>query len=297
MAVSHIYAPHKRRRTTTVSIRGIDYAIHEWGEPGQPNFVYLHGFFDCAATFQLVVDALGGDWHVIAPDLRGFGDSHGPVAGYWFPDYLADLDAILARFCPDEPARLVGHSMGANVAGLYAGAFPERVRAFVNIEGFGLADSDPADAPARYRHWIESTREPRALPVYDDFAALAERICARNPRIERSAAEFVARCWGREEDGKVRLAADPAHRRVNPILYRRAEAEACWRAVAAPVRVIAGSNSEFAKAADERLGVGSVDLPFANATLEVIDGAGHMLHFDEPRRLAAAIEAFLAEYL
>jgi pimeloyl-ACP methyl ester carboxylesterase len=297
MAESHIYAPARPRRTSIRRIRGFDCAIHEWGDPGQPRFVYLHGFFDCAATFQLVVDALERDWHVIAPDLRGFGDSRGAAESYWFPDYLADLDALLAESWPDGPVRLVGHSMGANVAGLYAGAFPDRVGALVNLEGFGLDDSDPDDAPARYRQWIEAGREMPTLTRYADFAALAERICGRNARMDRAAAEYVARCWGREEDGEVRLAADPRHRLVNPVLYRRAEAEACWRAVTADVLLVAGGKSEFARGADERLGVASLDLPFPNASVRVIEEAGHMLHFDAPAELAAAIEAFFGKTL
>ncbi len=297
MALSHIYTPVAARRTSDIPIRGIDYAVHEWGEADAPLIVVLHGFLDCGPTFQFVVDKLKRDWHVVAPDLRGFGDSHGSVHAYWFPDYLADLDALLERYSPDAPALLVGHSMGGNIAGLYAGAFPERVRAFVNLEGFGLPDSDPADAPARYRQWISGGRSEPRFADYPDFAALADRIAERSPAIGRPEAEFVARCWAREQGGAVVLRADPLHRLRNPVLYRRAEAESCWQTATADVLLVAGGQSEFAAGADAEVGAGSVGLPFSRASLEVVDNAGHMLHFEAPATLAALIDGFFGQHL
>ena len=260
--------------------------MHEWGNPQSPTFVYLHGWGDTASTFQFVVDSLAGEWHIVAPDWRGFGDSRGNVCSYWFPDYLADLDRLLDWLSPGQPLPLVGHSMGANIAGLYAGSFPERVSAFVNIEGFGMPDSEPAEAPARYRAWIEQSRSPASFSDYADFAALASRVRKRSPRMSASNARFVAECWGkREADGRVRLRADPLHKLPNPTLYRRAEAEACWRSIAAPVLLVCGSDSEFA------------ELSYPTASAVEIDLAGHMLHFEAPEALARAIETFLVTTL
>ena len=178
---------------------------------------------------------------MIAPDWRGFGRSSCRCSGYWFPDYLADLHALLEEISPHEPLRLVGHSMGANVAALYAGTFPERVKAFVNIEGFGLADASPTDAPARYRAWIEAARAPLAFSEYDNFSMLADRIGKRHPSLAAAETAFIARQWAiREADGKVRLRADPLHKLPNPVLYRRAEAEACWHAATAEMRLVVG---------------------------------------------------------
>jgi pimeloyl-ACP methyl ester carboxylesterase len=297
MADAHIYTPVKTRRSSKLSIRGIDYTVHEWGQADAPLIVFLHGFLDCGPTFQFVVDRLERDWHIVAPDLRGFGDSHGDVHAYWFPDYLADLDTLLTDLSPDLPARLVGHSMGANIAGLYAGAFPERVRAFVNLEGFGLPDSNPADAPARYRQWISGGRAEPRFQHYPNFAALADRVAERNPLMGRPEAEYVARCWARENGNAVELRADPLHRLKNPVLYRRAEAEACWHLVTADVLLVAGGASEFAGGANVISGAESLGLTFEGASLEVIDGAGHMLHFEAPATVAKSIEAFFAPHL
>ena len=289
MTTTATYGPGTPRGEKRLRIREVDYCLHEWGHSKSPLFVYLHGWGDTGSTFQFVVDALRAEWRVVAPDWRGFGRSSCRCTSYWFPDYLADLHDLLGRLSPDEPVRLVGHSMGANVAALYAGTYPERVTAFVNIEGFGLPDSDAADAPSRYRAWIEAANGPLAFSDYDDFAALAHRIGKRHPQMTAGEAAFVASEWAtRADDGKVRLRADPVHKLPNPVLYRRAEAEACWRAATADTLLVTGSDSNLAKAA-----TASSTPTSPRARSVALDGAGHMLHFEVPAALATAIEDFL----
>ena len=279
------YRPLRTGRKRVLDIREVRYNVTEWGDPAAPTFIYLHGWADTSETFQFVIDALQDEWYVVAPDWRGFGRSAVAGTSYWFPDYLADLHVLLDTYFPDEPARLVGHSMGGNVAALYAGTMPERVRALVNIEGFGLRDSSPDDAPSRYRQWLQQMQAGPSFSTYPDLRKLAVRIAKRHPLLTPERAAFVARAWARErEDGRVALRADPLHKLPNPVLYRRAEAAACWRAITADVLHIAGDTGKFAP--DQ-----------GDAPLVTIDGAGHMLHFDAPERLAASIEDFLRKYL
>ncbi len=288
-----VYQPVVARRKRTYAVRGVDYAVHEWGSEDAPLLIYLHGWGDCGSTWQLVVDRLQHDWHVVAPDWRGFGRTRVEGTSYWFPDYLADLHALAAIVAPDEPLRLVGHSMGGNIASLYAGIMPERVRALINIEGFGLPDSMPDDAPARYRDWIEQVQAAPTFSGYRDFAALAARIRKRNPAMTASAAEFVAREWAEVgDDGAVRLRADPKHKLPYPVLYRRAEAAACWRAVTADVLLISGRTSWLLR----KYG-GPGDDMFPDAERLMLESAGHMPHFEAPAALAAGIEAFLTRHL
>ena len=287
------YSPLRRSIRREFDIRGACYSVTEWGDPGAPLFLYLHGWADTGSTFQFVVDALQDDWHVVAPDWRGFGRSTADGASYWFPDYIADLHELLDLYTPDQPARLVGHSMGANVAALYAGTMPERVAAFVNLEGFGLVDSDPADAPRRYRQWIDAAQAGAEFSTYADLRALAIRIARRNPHMDPAHAEFVASEWGAElEDGRVILRADPLHKLPNPNLYRRSEAEACWRAITAGVLLVTGGESELASF----VGV-DARARCPGDTSVIIEKAGHMLQFDAPVELAAEIETFLKQYL
>jgi len=277
----------------TLDIRQARYNVWEWGDPGAPSFFYLHGWGDSGATFQFVVDALQNDWHIVAPDWRGFGRSVIECSSYWFPDYLADLHELLDVYSPEEPAYVVGHSMGANVAGLYAGAMPERVRAFVNVEGFGLADSDSGIAPQRFRQWLEQSQSLPAFSTYKDRHALAAKLKKRNPRMSAAQADFVAREWGVErDDGQFHLRADARHKLPNPVLYRRAEAEACWRAISADVLLVSGGASYFS------LGAGLEEASaWPGATAVEVPDAGHMLHFESPAELAAVVETFLGKYL
>ena len=283
------YLPKVSPRSVRHRIRGADYHVNEWGDSRDPLLVLLHGWGDCGMSFQFVVDAFTRPWFVVAPDWRGFGRSTAPAGtlAYWFPDYLADLDALLAIYSPDEPVRLAGHSMGGNVAGLYAGVMPERVAAFVNVEGFGLPDRDPADAPGNYRRWLEAGRRPEPWSSYDSWDALAARIRKRNPAVTPGRALFVARHWAIDDGGSIRLRADPAHRLPNAVLYRRAEAEACWSRIVAPVLLVCGADSGFRSAAR------SWPDPVGSRDAETVAGAGHMVHLEQPERLAAVIEDFL----
>ena len=233
---------------------------------------------------------------MIAPDWRGYGLTQWSGAdSYWFPDYLGDLDALLRHASPDEPAILVGHSMGGNVAALYAGVRPARIGKLVNLEGFGLRDNDPSRAPARYAEWLDELAEPPRFRDYPSFEELAARLQHGNPRLSRDRALFLAEHWGEATSGgRVALRSDPAHKRVNPILYRVEEAEACWRRVTAPVLWVEGADS--ASLQRLRIDPGAYEARkrcFAALVARTLPGAGHMLHHDEPELLAAVVEEFL----
>ena len=287
------YRPVRARREETLSIRGLEHRLHCWGPADAETVLLLHGWGDSGATFQFLVDAFGGEQRFIAPDWRGFGRSAWSPGGYWFPDYLADLDVILDSL-GSAPLRILGQSMGGNVAALYAGVRPERVRALVLVEGFGLPDSNPAEAPARYRRWLDEQRHAPEFRRYRSVDALAGRLRARNPALGAARARFVAEAWSRPDEGGCVLRADPAHKRVNPVPYRRAEAEACWRAITAPVLFVAGSASRFLRALDDLWLARSPSGVFPIAEREIIAGAGHMVHHEQPERLAAVVEAFFA---
>ena len=259
----------------------------------------LHGFQDNSASWQFTVDALGNDWHVIAPDWRGYGltDWSGQDT-YWFPDFVADLAAILDHFEPERPAALVAHSMGASVAGLYAGAVPQRIRKFISVEGFGGPPANAEDAPRRYAKWLRQIVHGEEQRPYADFADFAERMMAENPRLTPDRAAFLVQHWGREEpDGTIVRRADPAHKVMRPTPSRIDEAVACWRQISAPVLLVEGANSravaqqkskpeEYA----ERLAAFQ-----SLAGVERIEDAGHNIHHDQPEALAKVIEQFLLD--
>jgi pimeloyl-ACP methyl ester carboxylesterase len=286
----------KPSESVFVDIRGLRYHCRAWGDPAHPKLFLLHGWMDVSASFQFFVDALRGDWYAIAPDWRGYGLTQWSGAdSYWFPDYLADLGALLTRFSPERPVNLLGHSMGGNVASLYAGIRPERVAKLVNLEGFGLRGNAPGEAPARYARWLAELAEPQRFRDYASFDELAARLRKDNPRLAPERALFFAHHWGMPTpDGRVGLRSDPAHKRVNPILYRLEEAEACWRAVTAPVLWVEGAESETIKRLrTDEPAYASRKRCFARLEAHRLPDAGHMLHHDQPEALARIVEDFL----
>jgi pimeloyl-ACP methyl ester carboxylesterase len=276
--------------------RGLRYHVRRWPRQGAPKMFLLHGWMDVSASFQFVVDALSRQWDVYAPDWRGYGLTEwGKSDSYWFPDYIADLDRLLEAFEAEKPVNLVGHSLGGNVATMYAGIRPQRVAKLVNLEGFGLAPTRAEQAPRRYARWLDELHEPPRLRPYKDFAELAARLRENNPRLSEDRAGFLARHWGREAGTEgVVLRGDPAHKIVNPVLYRYEEVRACWREVSAPVLWVDGAETETLQRLDltdeqhaERRSA------FRNLEYVTVKEAGHMLHHDQPEEVARLIERFL----
>ena len=286
----------KKSESLFVEIRGLRYHVRRWPRERAPRMFLLHGWMDVSASFQFLADALRGDWDVYAPDWRGYGLTQwGKSDSYWFADYIADLDRILEVFDPQNPVSLVGHSLGGNVATMYAGIRPQRVAKLVNLEGFGLASTRSEQAPKRYARWLDELHEPPRLRAYRDFAELAERLRKTNPRLTSERAEFLAGHWGRDAGDGVLLRGDPAHKIVNPVLYRYEEVRACWQQVSAPVLWVDAAQSDTLK----RLGLNEAQhaerrAAFANLQYKTIEEAGHMLHHDQPEAVARLIEDFLA---
>jgi pimeloyl-ACP methyl ester carboxylesterase len=291
------YQALRAPRYETVRVRGLDLRLTRWGpEPSasNPPVFLLHGWQDTGATFQFLVDRFKREWPLVALDWRGFGRSEWPQDGYWFPDYLADLDALLDESSRAAPARLVGHSMGGNIATLYAGLRPERVRCVANLEGFGLPRSLPEQTPVQLRLWLDQIKSRPPLKDYDSVEQLASIIRFRYPRLRDAEAGFMAAAWSEERGGRVRLLGDSRHRWVNPVRYHREDAEACWREVVAPVLMLLGEESEYLP----KLGADGTDDAFRTVIphIEVvrIAGAGHMLHIEKAHVVAPLIEQFLS---
>ena len=214
----------KESRSEFLDIRGLRYHLRCWGPEDAPPMFILHGWMDVSNSFQFVVDGLQSQWRVIAPDLRGFGLTQWSDSDYWFPEYYADLDAILDKTVGDTAICLAGHSMGSQVASMYAGIRPERVEKLVILDGLNVPDMPPESAPRKLRKWLDQIKQEQSHKDYDDFEALAERIRKHHDSLSPERALHVAHGWGQvAESGRVELVGDPRHRihGPNPVHRRR----------------------------------------------------------------------------
>lgn len=283
----------KESRSEFLQLRGLRQHYRVWGADDAPPLVLLHGWMDVSYSFQFVVDALQADWRVIAPDMRGFGLSEWVPGGYWFPEYYADLEALLEEVVGESPIVLAGHSMGSQIASMYAGIRPERISKLVILDGLNVPDMPANSAPRKLRKWLDQIKEPQSHKGYDDFQALAERIRKHHDKLSPERALHVAQGWGRlNQAGRVELVGDPLHRIHGPSLYRLAEAEAVWKEVTAATLCIDGGKSGMFKMLGEDE-VARRRAAFANSQTVVLPEAGHMLHFDAPEAVATTMEAFL----
>jgi len=286
----------KKSRSEYISVNGLRIHVRRWGTDSDRRLFMLHGWMDCSATFQFLVDCLEGQWDIVAPDWRGFGKSEWQNSPYWFPEYCADLDAILSIYSRDEPALIVGHSMGANVTNMVAGMQPDRVAKFVNLDAYGVTLlHDAAEYVEDLGHWIELRRKgPPAAKAYATVDEFARRLMRGNPRLTADRASFLANNFSRVNDrGLIEAAADPWHRVVSPMLVQGNDSQ-FWQRVTAPVLWLTGRESHLLELAES--GKGDYELvhsKFQHLSRVVVDGASHNLHHEQPETVAPLIESFL----
>ena len=304
--IGRMYQVQKASRTSFIKLRQLKYHVREWGtpRPGQLPLFMVHGWMDVSASFQFVVDAMQQDRHIISPDWRGFGLTDvGKVDTFWYPDYLADLDALVDHFQPEGQIDLLGHSMGGTVVSMYAGARPERIRRLINLEGFGLAATQPSQAPRRYAKWLNEVKAARQgemnLRTYPDSEAVAQRLIKTNPRLSLDKAQWLAQHWAQQNsNGEWEILGHPAHKVINPYLFRVEEMLAIYQSISGPVLNVEASQNDL-----EKWWQGKYKLEEFHERLKdikdihsvTIQDAGHMMHHDQPLELAQHIEAFLQQ--
>ena len=307
--IEPMYQVKRPSTSAFIPIRSLNYHVRTWGSAHSqlPPLVLVHGWMDVSASYQFVIDAFSEAFVqgrlIIAPDWRGYGKTLAPGQdNYWFADYLGDLDFLLDHYAPGCAVDLVGHSMGGNVAMLYSGIRSERIRRLVNLEGFGLPDSSPTQAPERYALWMDELKQLQrgelALTAYDDAAGVARRLMKNNPRLLENKAAWLAQHWASPNAaGRWEILGDAAHKVTSATLYRLEEVLAIYRRITAPVLSVEASDNQM-----DRWWKGKYTLAEFHQRLKqvpdvrqaLIENAGHMLHHDQPEALAQEIEKFLA---
>ncbi len=311
-----MYKEKRMSRSEFVPIRGLNYHVRVWpgsnamADSAGPPLVLVHGWMDVAASYQFMVDALSSAFAdgrtIIAPDWRGFGQTPSAISAqadtYWFADYLADLDFLLDHYAPDQAIDLVGHSMGGNVAMLYSGVRPARIRRLVNLEGFGMPAKDASAAPSRYAKWFDELktlhRGELTLKAYASLEGVAQRLMKTNRRLPEDKAHWLASHWSQPNSaGKWEILGEAGHKVNSANLYRVEETLAIYRHITAPVLAVEASSDSMGLWWKGQYDLGEYHerlKQVPQARVARLEDAGHMLHHDQPAELARLIEDFLA---
>lgn len=289
------YRPQLTPRSRTLAVRGLAYHVREWGPEDGPVLVLLHGRRDTSASFQFVVDALRGTWRVVAPDWRGHGRSGWTPGSYWQAEFMADLDALLDAVSLGRAVPLVGHSMGGNIASIYAGAQPQRVERLVMLDAMGeLLHRTPVKVDEVLRLVLDARGPAPAERVYAHLSDLADRLRQRNRRLSAARAGFLAAAMARTlPGGRFGWPFDPTFRRSLPTLHTVEEWGAVWRGIAAPVLCVMSSDHRPNAPMSDPDEMARRASYFRNLTRMTIPETGHNVHHDAPEAVAGAIEDFI----
>lgn len=269
----------------------------DWGNPDAPPLLLLHGGRDHCRNWDWVARALRRDWHIVAPDLRGHGDSewvpdgHYPLSGYVYD---------LAQFIHQQklaPVTIIAHSLGAMVTLRYAGLYPETVKKVVAIEGVGMpTDKFPpkelTPMPDRLRKWIADKRQlsGRLPKRYATIEDAVRRMQEENRHLSpEQARHLTLHGVNQNEDGTYSWKFDNYVRVQDPHGLTRDQLFELWSAITCPVLHVQGAESWAANPETE----GFMKL-FQNARLAMFERAGHWVHHDRLDDFLAEVRRFLA---
>jgi pimeloyl-ACP methyl ester carboxylesterase len=263
----------------------------DWGNPSAPPLILLHGGRDHCRNWDWVAAALRDKYHVIAPDLRGHGDSAWSASGhYTMAGYIYDL-AQLIHQQELAPVSVIAHSLGGNIAVRYAGIYPEAVHRLVAIEGLGPGPRPPGTKPRRsiderVRGWIEEQRSlsgrlPRRYVSIEDAL---RRMQEEKPHLSTEQARHLTQHGvSQNEDGSYSWKFDNYVRVWPPYDMTREEIASLWSRITCPTLLVYGAESWASNPAkDGRL------RHFQTAEVISVPGAGHWVHHDR-------LDVFLGE--
>ena len=268
----------------------------DWGNQEAPPLILVHGGRDHCRAWDWVAERLVGSFHVMAPDLRGHGDSAwADAGGYGMTGFIYDL-AQLVHQQTAGPVTLIGHSLGGNVVTRFSGLYPELVARLVCIEGLGPSpklEAEMAEKPVetRLRGWVDeqrqlAARQPRRYAAFGDALA---RMQAENKHLSEAQAAHLTRHGVRQnEDGTYSWKFDPYIRSWPPVDNTRDEIRHLWGRISCPTLLVYGTQSWASNPAlDGRAG------HFGHAVVEMIEGAGHWVHHDRLEAFLSVVQGFL----
>ncbi len=269
----------------------------DWGNPDAPPLLLVHGNRDHCRSWDWVARELARDWHVLAPDLRGHGDSEWNPDGYYsMSAYVYDLAQMIHQL-ELQPVTLVGHSLGGSISLRYTGLYPHAVRKLVVLEGLALAPEGNAhkDAPSmaqRVRNWMEERRQMagRQPKRYQSLAEAYQRMKTANSYLDDEQARHLTHHGViQNEDGSYSWKFDNCVRIFPPVDLAPDVIKQLLGSITCPTRLIYGKDSWASNPAEDgRLAY------FRNAQVSLYENAGHWPHHDQLDQFVAELREFLS---
>lgn len=269
-----------------INVNGLRLHYLDFGNHAQPLLVCIHGLSGNAHNFDGLAPHLARDWHVMALDVRGRGDSEwGPSGDYNAPIYVKDLVAMLDALGHARVA-LIGTSMGGIIAMMFAGGYPDRVDRLV------LNDVGPEIEPAgigRINDYMASA--PSSFANLEEVAAYyRENYPPLRQAPDQALRDFVQWAVRPGPEGRLVWKLDPAVRNI-PRTGSAARPMDLWMPYArivAPVLALRGAASDIlSRATTDRMRVVQ-----RRTTVVEVPGVGHAPSLMEPEALAAIKEFF-----
>ena len=266
----------------------------DWGNSSAPPLLLIHGNRDHAHNWDWTAARLRDRYHVIAPDLRGHGDSQWSAGSMYAPaEFVYDISQLVHQQRL-APLRVVAHSLGGNIAMRYAGTFPDEVERLVVIEGWGgvAAVEQRPSAADRMRGWIETqrslaARQPRRYASLDDAY---RRMLEANPHLSAEQARHLTiHGTNQNEDGTYTWKFDNYTHGSHLLDLAPDEIRELWRNIRCPVLLISGSESMSRSGGDPA----ALAAGFADARHVIVEGAGHWVQHDRLERFLTLVEGFI----
>lgn len=269
----------------------------DWGNSDKPPLILLHGSKDHCRNWDWVAQQLRDDWHIIAPDLRGHGDSEWTGDGnYPMLGYICDLAQLIDQL-ELAPVTIVAHSLGGNVALHYAGFYPHKVKKLVAIEGLGPSaemqqEYDRTGFAERARQWIKAKqqfagKQPRR---YASFEAALDRMQDENGHLSaEQARHLTTHAVIRNEDGSYSWKFDPLISSWWPHDIPLKETQQLWGKISCPIQLHYGADSWASNPEKD----GSIKHFGDNVSVKLFNNAGHWLHHDQFDMFVEELTAFL----
>ncbi len=277
--------------------QGLKLHYWDWGNVDKPSLVLVHGMMDHARSWDTIARALCNDWHVIAPDLRGHGDSQWSsdgayIAHYYLQDFVDLIDALGVT-----SVNIIAHSFGGNPSARFAAIYPQRVERLVLVDAMGpnqsvLAQWQQKGVVTRSREWIEKRQQASKPPRYFDSVDIAaERLARTNPLLTLEQAQHLAMHGVKQHSDGYCWKYDPLTGNFAPEDFAIHLSE-YWQAITAPTLMCWGPKSWTTDPA-----IDGSSAFFRRPQHATFEHSGHWIHHNQPQEFIDVVSAFLLQPL